>query len=155
MKKISSGSLFITKKIFPIVWFGFLTFFVIQSLALGAHKESYLFLLVPCLMGVFGYFMMKKIVWDLVDEAYDCGDYLLFRNGKLEDRVLLSDIMNVSASTMVNPPRITLRLRKPSKFGTEISFSPMSRRSLNPFRKNAIAEDLIVRVDQARLKRVG
>jgi len=93
---------------------------------------------------------MRKLVWDLVDEVYDGGDYLLVRNGGKEDRVALSNIMNVSASTMTNPPRVTLRLSTPGRFGDEIVFSPIKPITLNLFARNKIADDLIVRVDRAR-----
>jgi hypothetical protein len=98
---------------------------------------------------------MKKLVWDLMDEVHDCGDSLLIRNGSEEEIIPLSNIMNVSASTNTNPPRITLRLVRPGRFGTDVAFSPQSRMSFNPFAKNLVAEDLIVRVDQARLRRAG
>jgi hypothetical protein len=104
-------------------------------------------------MAVFGHFLMKKLVWDLVDEVYDCGDFLLVKNRDDEERIALSNIMNVNASTYINPPRITLRLVNPSKFGSEVAFSPITGFKLNPFAKNAVAEDLIVRVYQARSKR--
>lgn len=70
-------------------------------------------------------------------------------------RVFPADIMNVSVSTMMNPPRVTLRLRHPTRLGSEILFSPARSFRWLPFgdSKNAIAEDLIVRVDQARSKR--
>jgi hypothetical protein len=64
--------------------------------------------------------------------------------------VPLSNIMNVSASTNMNRPQVTLRLVKPGKFGSEVSFSPPSRFSFNPCAKHPIVEDLIVRVDEAR-----
>jgi len=59
------------------------------------------------------------------------GDYLLVKNRGVE-AVDLANIMNVSASTAVNPPRITLRLLKPGKFGDEISFSPQTGFRLKP-----------------------
>ena len=97
---------------------------------------------------------MKKLVWDLADEVYDYGDSLLIKNRGIEENVLLSNIMNVSASTSMNPPRITLRLVTPGQLASEILFCPISPFSLNPFVKNAVAEDLIVRVDNARSKRL-
>ena len=75
------------------------------------------------------------------------------RKGDEEDMVPLSNVMNVSASTVTNPPRITLRLVTPGKFGDEVTFSPMKDFTLNPFARNPIAEDLIRRVDQARARR--
>ena len=63
--------------------------------------------------------------------------------------------MNVSASTMVNPPRVTLRLVQPGKFGSEVVFSPKTGFTLNPFAKSEVAEDLIERVDRARRYRAA
>jgi hypothetical protein len=59
-------------------------------------------------------------------------------------------VINVSASMFVNPPRITLQLAQPGRFGDEVAFSPRTRTRLNPFARNEIAEDLIQRVDRAR-----
>jgi hypothetical protein len=151
--KISSGFTGFNKKIFPALWFGFLAFFLVTSALAGALEQELLFLVIPILMAVFGYFLMKKLVWDLVDEVYDCGDFLLVKNRDDEERIALSNIMNVNASTYINPPRITLRLVNPSKFGSEVAFSPITGFKLNPFAKSAVAEDLIVRVYQARSKR--
>jgi hypothetical protein len=145
--------LFITKTIFPVIWFGFLGFFVFDAVMNGAATKDPLFLIVPCVMAVFGFVMMKKMVWDLVDEVYDDGDSLFIKNRGVEERLPLSNVMNVSASIFMNPPRISLRLVTPGKFGSVVSFSPVTPFSLNPFAKNAVAEDLMVRVDQARLQR--
>jgi hypothetical protein len=51
---------------------------------------------------------------------------------------------------MINPPRVTLTLRQPSIFGTEVSFSAPVR--FIPFAKSPLVEDLIRRVDAARRK---
>jgi len=106
-------------------------------------------------MGVLGFFMMKKLVWDLVDEVYDDQDSLLIRNRGEEERIALSNIMNVSTTMLMNPRRTTLRLVKPGKFGDEISFTPVAGFSLNPFAKNQVTEDLIVRVYKARANRAA
>lgn len=153
MTKISSKHVFFYKKVFPVIWFGFLAVFVGVAIIAGAFAKAPLFLLGPGVMAVFGFVLMKKLVWDLVDEVYDCGDFLLVKNRGEEDRVPLSNVMNVSASINMNPPRVTLRLVKPGKFGSEISFSPVRTFTLNPFKKNPMVEDLIVRVDKARSKR--
>ena len=153
--KISSKYILFFKRGFPLLWLGFLAFFVVAVLLNGAYEKDPMFLVVPCLMAVIGFIVMKKLIWDLVDEVYDCGDSLLIKNRGEEDRVLLSNIMNVSASTNMNPPRITLRLVNAGKFGPEISFSPAAPFTFNPFAKNPVAEDLMVRVDRARTKRVA
>ena len=151
MKKISSNLTVVNKKIFPAFWFGVLAIFVVSSLVSGAAHHDSMFVIVPVLMAILGYVLMKKLVWHLADEVYDCGDFLLIRNRGEEDRITLADVMNVSASMFTNPPRITLRLAHPSKWGPEIAFIPIKGNVVwNPFRKNAIAEDLTVRVDRAR-----
>jgi len=153
MKKISSRVTVFHKKIFPALWFGFLFLFVIVFSVSGASGKEPIVLVVPAAMALFGFVLMKKLVWDLADEVYDGGDFLLVRNRGDEERVALSNVMNVSVTMLVNPPRITLRLVTPGKFGSEIVFSPAARLRLNPFAKNEIGEDLIVRVDRARSQR--
>src|SRR5688572_27913593 len=151
MVKISSGSTTFYKRIFPVIWFGFLALFVAQSVLRGGFEEARLpFVVMPFVMAVFGYFLMKNVVWDLMDEVHDGGDFLLVRKGGEEERVPLANIMNIDAWTNMNPPRVTLRLVKPSRFGSEVTFSPPRRFSFNPFAKHPLVEDLIVRVDKAR-----
>lgn len=152
MKKISSSRTFFSKRVFPLIWFGFLGFFLLTMFA-GDVTPDPAFALFPIFMAGFGFLMMKKLVWDLVDEVYDCGNFLLIRNRDEEDSVPLANIMNVSASTYQNPPRITLRLITPCKFGTEIAFAPVQPFTFNPFAKNQVAEDLILRVHEDRSKR--
>ena len=91
---------------------------------------------------------MKNLVWDLIDEVYDEGTGLLFRNRGKEFRVKLKDIKNVSYTTMMNPPRVTLSILYPTDFGDELSFSPPA--SWIPFKKNKDIELLIERIDKAR-----
>ena len=153
MTKISSGNTRFYKKVFPVIWFGILTVFLIATVSTGPLEESTMLLLMPLAMGVFGFFVFKNLFWDLVDEVYDCGESLLTRNRGLEETIPLSNIMNVSASTQMTPPRVTLRLVVPSNFGTEIAFSPAKPFSINPCAKSEIVEDLIVRVDRARTRR--
>ena len=138
------------KVIFPAFWFGFLLLFVVTAVFTGGARETLVFIVVPIAMAAFGFFLFKRLLWDLVDEVYDCGDSLLVRNRGQEDRIALSNIINVNVSTFVNPPRVTLKLAVPSSFGAEVTFSPAQRFSFNPFAKNEAMEQLIVRVDQAR-----
>ena len=91
---------------------------------------------------------MKKLVFDLIDEVYDEGTSLLLKNGGREVRVNLKDIKNVSYSTMVNPPKVTLSIRYETEFGDELSFSPQT--SWMPFKKNKDIVELIDRIDKAR-----
>lgn len=155
MTQISSKSTFFYKKVFPVLWFGFLAIFIVTTLLSGAVEKDFMFLVVPCAMAVFGFFLFRKLVWNLADEVYDGGDFLVVRFRSEEENVALSNIMNVSASTNMNPPRITLRLVQPGKFGSELAFSPTKSFTLNPFAKSEVAEDLMVRVDKARSRRAA
>jgi len=143
------------KKVFPTIWFGFIAIFFVVFVASGVGKKDFMLLVIPLVMAVFGYFLMKNMLWDLMDEVVDCGSYLVVKFRGSEETIQLSNVMNVSATTSQNPPRITLRLRSPCKFGNEVSFFPASRFSLNPFKKNEIAEDLIFRSDKARNGNIG
>jgi hypothetical protein len=124
MTQLSSKSTFFYKRVFPILWFGFLAVFVATTFLGGAVEKNPMFLIVPCVMIVFGFILFRKLFWDLADQVDDGGDFLVVKYRGEEENVPLSNIMNVSASTNVNPPRITLRVVQPGKFGTEIVFSP-------------------------------
>ncbi|MFI4889085.1 MAG: hypothetical protein ACHQIL_00985 [Steroidobacterales bacterium] len=152
MKKISRGTTFY-KRIFPVFWFGFLGLFVVLGLAVMPQRPPLAFFIPPLVMLPLGYLLMRKLVFDLVDEVWDCGDHLLVRNGLVEESVPLANIMNVSATMLVNPARITLRLIRPGQFGNEISFMPPRAIIANPFARNALADELIERAYQARSAR--
>lgn len=139
-------------KIGPFLFIGFVAVFIALVLISGAYKKEPMALLVPCLMAGFGYYFLKIPVRDLVDEVYDCGDFLLVRKHGEEDRVPLSGIINVTFSMNVQPARITLALAQPGKFGSEISFALPPRIYINPLAKNKIAEDLIFRANKARAR---
>jgi len=140
------------KKIFPAIWFGFLALFLILVIVTGAAKISFMLWVMPLAMAVFGFFLMKYLVWDLMDEVIDYGDYLVVTYGGQQDVINLINIMNINVSTQQRPPRITLRLRIAGKFGDEVSFLPVTEFSINPFKRSKLADELIIRVDKARSK---
>src|SRR5574340_1612845 len=137
MKKLTSNATFFHKRVFPLIWFGFLGVFLCVGLISIASEKGpgVMFLVIPIVMAIFGYCLMTKLVWDLIDEVYDEGKRLLFRNEKQEVRVNLKDIKNVSYSTMTDPPRVTLNIRYKTPLGNELTFSPPA--SWVPFKKNA------------------
>jgi hypothetical protein len=154
MKKISSPLTTLYKKILPAIMLGFLVVLAVASFSSEASlKQRWILLAIPLLMAVFLIALGRKMLWDLVDEVFDCGDALLIKNGDQHQRIPLSGIMNVSATLLINPPRVTLRLVHPSQFGNEISFMPIRKATLNPFARSPIVDDLIVRVDRARTQR--
>ena len=155
MRLISSRMTFFSKRVFPVLWFGFLAIFaglsLIPAVQIGADSQLGFFV-VPALMAAFGYFLMRKLVFNLVDEVWDDGETLVVKNRGQEERIALRDIKNVGYSPYINPPRVTLSLRRPTAFGEEINFAAPTR--FVPFSKSPAIVELIDRVDLARQKKV-
>ena len=152
MTRISSRQTFFTKRILPRLLLVVVTIPILLAFTVGRGQPPLQLLFFPVIMLPVFFVIFRKLVWDLMDEVYDGGDYLLVKNGGKEERIPFSNIMNVSSTLMVNPPRITLRLVTPGRFGKELTFSPVRPLTLNPFTRNQIAENLIERVDRARRK---
>jgi hypothetical protein len=133
MRRISSGWTFFYKRVFPVVWVGFLAVFAGIGVVKGQGPFA---VIVPLVMIGFGYFLMQKLVFDLVDEVWDDGDALVVKNRGQEQRVGLADIKNVNYSPFVSPPRVTLSLRRPTVFGEEITFCAPVR--LVPFSQSPV-----------------
>jgi hypothetical protein len=153
MKKISSRNTFWLKKVFPVVWLAFPILFVAiaaRGPAFEQASDRWLFFVAPALPLVIGFYFYWKLIWVLADEVFDGGDFLVVRRGGEEETLPLDKIINVSAPFMSKTPRIILKLAHAGRFGTEIAFTPIAPFTLNPFAKNAVAEDLMVRVDAAR-----
>lgn len=150
MRRISSRMTFVHKRVFPLFWFGFISIFIAIALETMAKEKrvQVQLLLVPAIMAIFGYMVMKKLVFDLVDEMWDAGEELIAKNKGQEVHIPLSEITNVSYSNFSNPPRVTLTLRQPGQFGKEVAFSPPIR--FNLFSKSPIIEELIERIDAKR-----
>ena len=132
----------------PFLFFGFLAVFTFLLVANGSYKTDPMFLVVLGVMAVIGYFSRKKSLQNVVDEVYDCGDFLLVRKRGEEDNIPLSNVINVNYNA--RPTRITLTLATPGKFGSEISFAPPPRLFVSPYYKNEIVGDLIARTTKAR-----
>lgn len=148
--RISSALTGFYKRAFPLLLFGAVAVVVIAVLRDEAARGSLPFFAIPILfMGTVWFFMFRKLIWDLVDEVEDHGDYLIVRNRGDEERIALANIMNISASSFINPPRVTLRLVKAGKFGREVTFSPTKRFTLNPFARHPVVDDLIERTHRA------
>lgn len=144
MKKISGPTKF-EKRTFPTIWFGFLTIVVVIIMFGESSKLEVLF---PIIMMVAGYLLFKYIAWDLCDEVFDHGDYLLFRKGDNEQKVWLKDIMNISYAHLSSPERIVIYTKSSGTIGNELAFRLPNR--LNFFAKSPIVRELVERVDNAR-----
>jgi hypothetical protein len=150
MTRISSRTTFFYKRIFPTMWFGMIGFLVVTT-AVGAIAGRTVppeAVIIPVVMTGFGYLLMKNLLFDLADEAWDAGSHLVVKNRGVEQRVALKDVVNVSYAVVSSPNRVVLSLREATVFGKEIAFAaPIV---WIPFAKSPIIEDLIRRIDVAR-----
>ena len=152
-KQISSGMTYFFKNIFPKIWFGFLG--VIAVLAILAmifngvdNSFSFMALFVFPFMEIMGHLLFKQFCYCLTDEVYDHGDYLRIVNDGLEDKIDMTNIINVSSNMFQSPNIVKLLLKSPSRFGAEISFVPKMR--IMALFDDTIAKDLIHRSYKAR-----
>jgi hypothetical protein len=139
--------------LYPLVFLFFpaLTFVLAFLLNAGALKKSRILLLVFACFYCGGLLFWSRRFRRTVDEAYDCGDYLLVRKGKREDTVPLSDITDVKFSIMRNHTgaRVTLILASRSKFGEQITFVARPESLVGPAPQEVV-RSLARRADQAR-----
>jgi hypothetical protein len=150
MRQISSSGTFFSKRVFPALFLGLLGFFAHDTFTNNSPYDDPIAFVGPVVMVLIGGFVYKVFISDLADEVVDHGSFLSVRRGSLEDKIYIENIMNVSATQFVNPPRVTLRLVQPSKFGREVTFSPKVGFTLNPMSKPKIVEELIERAYEAR-----
>jgi hypothetical protein len=155
MHRISSQMTFFYKRVTPIIWFGFIALSLATPLVrflfrLPASIEPLPFLLAPAFMAIVGYFIMRKLLFDLVDELLDGGDALIIRNRGVEERLPLAYIITVNYAPLTSPPRVTLSLRYSGPFGDKVAFcAPVRFSPLAIFSPNPASEDLINRIDAA------
>jgi hypothetical protein len=148
VNRISSRWTRFIKWVTPIAWLGGLGYLAVDS-ARDGRLDALLAVIVSG-MALAGLLLMKIFIWNLADEVYDCGDSLLVRRGGLEESVPLADVTQVALALFSRPPRITLKLAKPGKFGRSIVFTPPTSPGQEIFGRNPIAEQLLAKVDKAR-----
>lgn len=149
MQRLSSKLTFMQKRVFPAYWFVFTGLFMCIGLynVIVRHRlQALAFIIVPAFLAVFGYVMMKKLILDLVDEMWDEGDALIAKNRGESYRIDLANIMNVSYTPLMNPPRVTLTLRDPCELGREVTFSAPHRL----LGKDPLIQNLVERIDAIR-----
>jgi hypothetical protein len=85
MKRLTSQrATFYCKRVFPPLWFGFLTFVAaiwLKGVVTGEDEVSLGELLALAALALGGYVLFAAVAFDLVDEVADCGDHVLVKNG--------------------------------------------------------------------------
>ncbi|HEY1773227.1 MAG TPA: hypothetical protein VGH91_08555 [Gammaproteobacteria bacterium] len=140
------------KRVFPKLWVGFLAVVLIALAAVSRRQPGVpmVAFVVPLLMMVLGYFLFRKLLFDLMDEVWDDGKELLVVNDGHVEHLPFSDIVNVSYAGLTNPKRVTLSLRRPGRWGAKLTFSPPMNYSFAYLTEHPLVEDLIRRADEAR-----
>ncbi|HZO47061.1 MAG TPA: hypothetical protein VFB68_14295 [Xanthobacteraceae bacterium] len=150
MQRVSSRNTFFLKRFAPIIAFGGLLLFLALPFIGGRPPLAWLFISAGLVVfvGAVGWFILKQTVFDLADQVFDDGDTLLVRKDDQDERISLADITAVRHGSFFVPLRVTLSLRKPSRFGSEIAFLPAS--GALPFVRAPAFRNLMTRIDAKR-----
>lgn len=151
MQRLSSPLTVFYKRVFPAFWFGFLALFTVvwaSGAAVTHRHDMWSALLIPMVMLVMALALFRRLIFDLVDEVWLDGEQLVIKNRGVQSRIDLSTVLNVNASTLTNPPRITLMLRRASSSrGDSVAFMPTGARGFfAAFKPHPIAVDLNHRI---------
>lgn len=74
--------------------------------------------------------LTRSLVWTLMDEVCDGGDFLLVKRGATEDKLYFVDIQDAIDRSCSRPPRLVLKLRRKSKFGGSVAFVPTTDKNV-------------------------
>lgn len=150
MRRLSSPWTWWHKKAFPRFWFGFLAVLTLLWIP-GILRQQVppATILILIFMVGFGFVLMWGLrIFSLADEVWLDGDQIVVRNGGVEDRFSLANILTVWASRWTNPERIELTLGEPCRFGDEVVFVPPQR--WLHFTRHPLASELTSLVEEAR-----
>lgn len=153
MRRISLRGSFFFKRAVLLLWFGVYASFGIHVYsAISKGKAHFLFIVIPISMAVLAYLIMKPLWLDYVDEVWDVGDALIIKNQNRQDRIPLSEITNVcnindsDFRDQMLFSTVTLTLKKPCRFGKEVTF--LTKSGYIPFRNSPIADELLKRIGE-------
>jgi len=119
----------------------------------GSAADMTVLAVVVIVMSFVGYYYQRGLSDRLVDEVYDCDEYLLVRKGGAEQKVPLSSVINVNYAATRRWAIVSLLLEQPGPFGREIEFVPPVPAFTMVNTPNATAQDLTQRAVRARAQR--
>lgn len=143
---VNSSKTFELKKLFSV------GFYVVMAAVfiLGIFSRPFdpAFVVMPLLATFGGTVLLWLLVWDLADEVVDEGGCLRVRKGRIEEHVMLRDVVKVSCSN-TNPVRLSLWLQRPNRLGDRVVFIPKGM-AWRLFGEHPMAEELRARVERLR-----
>jgi predicted membrane metal-binding protein len=143
-------SMFIAKKVLPTILIGSaVSGFAVMLLCRDVRTSPWFLIIIAFLL------LLGLLVWktasQYADAVIDAGDHLVIRRGRVEDRVQLSDIVEVRGRGPAKRSDIALHLRKPGKFGREVLFlAALGSRNFASAPNDAV-ENLRRRVGRAKV----
>jgi hypothetical protein len=147
MKLISKKGMASFYKASPLVALGFGVFFVLFIVSKADHLGDAVPVVIFFLVA---FFVLKLSFKNIVEEVYDCGDFLLIKNNHTEEKIPFKNIENITYSRQQRGGiLITLHLLYPGKFGSRITFIPNQGRTYL-FKKPSIVEELLQRAKTAK-----
>lgn len=119
---VNTAKTFEVKKAFPAIFYALMAVGFLAGIFSRPFNPK--FVAIALLMTFGGTVLMWLLVWDLADEVVDEGGYLRVRKGRIEERVMLRDVVKVSYSGNTNPVRLSLWLHRPNRLGDRVVFIP-------------------------------
>ena len=126
-RRLSSRATFFHRVIFPTAWIGIfvagtVAMFVAPDTSTEARSMRWFLVVVT----VVGAWMILSVVLPL--KRVDLGETSFYvSNRSHEIEIPFRDVARVTGSRLVNPPRVTLHLRRAGEFGDRIVFLPPLR----------------------------
>ena len=146
MKKISVENAYESgDRLFIKFWYGF-SALILAILVISGSRSVVGYGGVAVLL-IFGSVMFYRERWALVDEAFDCGDYLIFRKGQEEFRIRLSNIDGLSHPFANSTNLVTIKVANTSQGPKRYTFRATKRAGW--FRVPPIYGELQSRISQA------
>lgn len=155
MRRLSSKNTGLYQRLFPAFWFvvlfcGFLPRARVQPQSADEPSSDPMFPLMPRLMAGMGFVFLRRLIFAPRDEVWPGGNWLVVKNLNHSRRVVLSDVMNLNATTTTNLRPVTVT-QSATRSGCRISSVPAgSRGFLSVSMLDPVALDLTRRVDAAR-----
>lgn len=150
MKKIS-GEMVLIKKLYPAFVFSIFGISIALGLSGGITKENGFGLLVLIGASIYTFLSFKRLLWDLADEVFDCGDSLIFLKSGTKTKVMLSDITHVEYNHSHSPERVKVFVNTSNANKYEFVFCPEGKWKLSWRDKNPLVLELIDRIEQSKL----
>ena len=152
MKKISRDESFFWRKVDPKISFVFLGFIFLVQIGLfivqGRTKENVYGLIIAASLITAELLYRKIFVFDIIDEVFEDGESLVFRQRGKTARVLFSEIEKIHYETLWRPQKVTVTVSRKTELGRVLRFYPPRVGWLYEYDQDVKA--LIDRIDEAK-----